>query len=106
MKTLGLLAAALAVAFTTAGLAQDTAKSPADTLERPAAEPQTNGSGTAPHGIGSTGWTGGSRSAGAETSGQGSPRPDPEAADQQPEMATGADLKGPAQRFPAGQTPE
>lgn len=30
----------------------------------------------------------------------------PEAAANQPFMATGADLKGPPQQFPAGQTPE
>jgi hypothetical protein len=31
---------------------------------------------------------------------------DPDAAQNQPFMATGLDLKGPPQQFPAGQTPE
>lgn len=55
-------------------------------------------SGTAPEGRGSTGWTGGSR----DQTGTGNP----EAAADQPFMATGVDLKGPPRQFPAGQTPE
>ena len=54
--------------------------------------------GTAPEGRGSTGWTGGNR---------GQSRTDnPEAAKDQPFMASGVDLKGPPQQFAAGQTPE
>jgi hypothetical protein len=37
---------------------------------------------------------------------QSSAATNPEAAQNQPWMATGEDLKGPPQRFPAGQTPE
>jgi hypothetical protein len=54
--------------------------------------------GAAPDGMGSTGWTGGNR----VPSGTGNP----EAAANQPLMASGVDLKGPPQQFPAGQTPE
>jgi hypothetical protein len=60
---------------------------------------QGNGnSGTAPEGMGSTGWTGGNRG----QTGTGNL----EAAKDQPFMASGLDLKGPPQQFPAGQTPE
>jgi len=78
-----------------------------------------SGSGTAPEHKGNTGWTGGSRDqpsqngpdAGSQstaigTTGQGSRNSDPEAAANQPLMATGVDLKGPPRRFPANQTPE
>jgi hypothetical protein len=73
--------------------------------------------GTAPEGMGSTGWTGGtggshigtsnSQTKG-ETTGSGSAASssDPETAKNQPEMATGVDLKGPPTRFPANKTPE
>jgi hypothetical protein len=59
---------------------------------------QDSNSGTAPEGRGSTGWTGGNRG----QTGTGNP----EAAKDQPFMATGLDLKGPPLQFPAGQTPE
>ena len=52
----------------------------------------------APEGRGSTGWTGGNRG----PTGTGNP----ETAKDQPFMASGVDLKGPSQQFPAGQTPE
>ena len=69
-------------------------------IEKPAALPHTSGTGTAPDGMGSTGWTGGSR-------GQTDPgKPDPESASQQPFVATGQDLNGPPKQFPAQQTPE
>ena len=55
-------------------------------------------SGTAPEGRGSTGWTGGNRGPTGAI--------DPEAAANQPFMATGVDLNGQPQQFPAGQTPE
>jgi hypothetical protein len=54
--------------------------------------------GTAPEGRGSTGWTGGNRGPGGIDN--------PEAAKDQPFMASGVDLKGPPQQFAAGQTPE
>ena len=68
-------------------------------------------SGTAPENLGTSGWTGGSRGQtkdGATTTGQSS-RPnndDPEAAKNQPSMATGEDLKGLPTQFPANKTPE
>jgi len=74
---------------------------------------QDSGSdGTAPHGMGSTGWTGGTggshigkgATSGA-TSGAGSASAQQGAADQ-PEMATGVDLNGPPTRFRAIDTPE
>ena len=59
--------------------------------------------GTAPEGMGSTGWTSASRAqTGAAMSANWS---DPEAAPQQPFIATG-DLNGAPRQFPAGQTPE
>jgi hypothetical protein len=54
--------------------------------------------GTAPEGRGSTGWTGGNRGPTGTDN--------PEAAKDQPFMASGVDLKGPPQQFAAGQTPE
>lgn len=85
--------------------AQSGTNPPADTLEKPTAVPHSSGTGTAPDGMGSTGWTGGSRGQ-TETTGQGSSRTDPDAAQNQPSMATGADLQGPPARFPAEKTPE
>ena len=65
-----------------------------------AAAPSTaqDTSGAAPGGMESAGQAGGSRG----QTGTGNP----EAAANQPFMATGADLKGLPQQFPAGQTPE
>jgi hypothetical protein len=40
------------------------------------------------------------------STGQKSDKTNPDAPQNQPLMATGADLEGPPQRFPAGQTPE
>ena len=69
-----------------------------------------NNSGTAPEHLGSSGWTGGSRGQTKDgaTTGQnvGPSRDDPEAAKNQPSMATGEDLKGPPTQFPANKTPE
>ena len=60
---------------------------------------QGNGnSGTAPEGMRSTGWTGGNRGQTGTAN--------PATAKDQPFMASGVDLKGPPQQFPAGQTPE
>jgi len=67
--------------------------------------------GTAPKGMGSSGWSGGTGGAHVGTSNSqttgSAPRDnssDPTA--DQPEMATGKDLNGPPQRFPANKTPE
>lgn len=64
--------------------------------------------GTAPGGMGSSGWTGGTGGAHIGTSNAhttGAAASESSAADQ-PEMATGQDLKGPPTRFPANNTPE
>jgi len=100
-----LAAGAMLAMATTFSLAQGTQNPPATSLEKPAVAQDSSGSGTAPEGKGSTGWTGGSRNP-AETTGQSAGRTDPEAAANQPLMATGLDLNGPAKRFPANQTPE
>ena len=92
MKPPGLMSPATALALmlsAASSLAQSGAKP--EMLEKPVALPQT-GTGTAPDG--------GNREQ-ADTA-----KPNPESASQQPEMATGQDLKGPPMRFPAQQTPE
>ena len=62
------------------------------------ATPQPNGpSGTDPGNIGNTGWTGGRPDTHKESSDQGAI---------QPAVASGADLKGPTEQFPASKTPE
>jgi hypothetical protein len=108
MKRLGvpLTTVVVLLSAATLSLAQGDTNPPAGTLERPAAVPDSSGSGTAREGLGSTGWTGGSRSQGDTTTGQNSHALDSDAAQQQPLMATGADLLGPPKRFPAAQTPE
>jgi hypothetical protein len=55
---------------------------------------------------GATGWTGGSRPTGTETTGQSQRKADEERAADQPLTATGIDLKGPAKRLPQNKTPE
>jgi hypothetical protein len=79
---------------------------PANPVEQPAAAPHSSGSGTAPEGKGSTGWTGGARDQNSQTTGQGTSARDAEAAKDQPSTATGDDLKGPPKKFPPNQTPE
>ena len=71
--------------------------------------PKATNSGTAPEHLGASGWTGGSRGQtkdGATTGQSVRPTDDPEAAKNQPSMATGEDLKGPPTQFPANKTPE
>jgi hypothetical protein len=70
-------------------------------VEKPASLQQNSTKGTAPEGAGSTGWTGGTGGSFVGTDHQSADDPN-----LQPEMATGADLKGPPARFPAGKTPE
>lgn len=78
---------------------------------------QGNDSGTAPEQKGNTGWTGGAQDHPSQTGETGSTTgqnsstatqsaQDNEAARSQPLTATGADLNGPAQRFPPTKTPE
>jgi hypothetical protein len=104
-----LLAATVAASGMTASFAQSSTP-PAATMEQPATTPQhSSGSGTNPEGMGSTGWTGGSRGQthdSATTTGQNTSARDAEAAKDQPSMATGKDLQGPAMQFPANKTPE
>ena len=90
-----LLAAAMALPVP-AAFAQEQAPM----VEKPASLQQNNSKGTAPGGAGSTGWTGGT---GGSFVGTDHNTADP---NWQPEMATGADLKGPPTRFEAGKTPE
>ena len=106
MKISGILplATAAILAGTAPALAQNGANPPA-TLEQPTQAPHSSSTGTSPDGMGSTGWTGGSRGS-TETTGQNSEKSDSESAQQQPEMATGSDLKGPPAQFPAAKTPE
>ena len=86
-------------------LAQDHSTTPASP------ENSSHSDGTAPHGMGSTGLTGGAGGSHIGTSNSATtgsaPRQEPSglAADQ-PEMATGQDLNGPPIRFPANKTPE
>lgn len=100
MKVRGIRAFAAALILnvaTTALLAQESAKQPETTPEHAGTKE-----------MGTTGWTGGNRGQTKPGVGSraiaGSQAQDP-AADQ-PEMATGMDLKGPAVRFPAAKTPE
>ena len=109
MKGLGIGAFAAALLLSVAAaplLAQESAKPPGTAPERPVATPDPDSTGTKE--LGSTGWTGGNRGQTKPEVGTraitGSEAQDP-AADQ-PEMATGLDLKGPPVRFPAAKTPE
>jgi hypothetical protein len=72
------------------------------------AQTDSHSKGTAPEGMGSSGWTGGTGGSHIGTSNShttgAAPPPAPNA--DQPEMATGQDLKGPPTRFPANKTPE
>jgi hypothetical protein len=112
MRALGLtplIVAAMMVAATTSFAQNNTP--PANAVENPSNTPQHgSGSGTAPENIGATGWTGGTRGQtldSATTTGQGGgAAQDSEAAKDQPVMATGEDLKGPPNQFPANKTPE
>ena len=98
MKVRGIRAFAAALILnvaTTALLAQESAKQPETTPEHAGTKE-----------MGTTGWTGGNR--GQTKPGVGSRAiagSEAPAADQ-PEMATGVDLKWPAVRFPAAKTPE
>ncbi len=106
----GALAAALALSAAAAALllAQEGGKPSATAQERPAAAPNSGSADASPKDRGSTGWNGGSPNQNKQSVGSraltGNDAQDP-AADQ-PEMATGVDLKGPPQRFAPGQTPE
>lgn len=99
------LIAAITMVSATYSFAQNS-NAPADTVEQPAAIPHSSGTGSAPDGKGSTGWTGGARDQSPQTTGQSNSARDAEAAKDQPSMATGEDLNGPPEKFPANQTPE
>lgn len=107
MRIIGLMAL-IAVALVHSWTPSHAQQNSGDTADKTQA---ASNSGTAPEHLGSSGWTGGSRGQtkdGATTTGQ-STRPnsdDPEAAKNQPSMATGEDLKGPPAQFPANKTPE
>ena len=105
MKNISLVLLAAAMAVSATSFAQNN-DPPASTMEKPAAVPHSSGSGTAPDGKGSTGWTGGARDQTSQTTGQSAGAQDAEAAKDQPAMATGEDLKGPPKQFSPRQTPE
>ncbi|SFM10366.1 hypothetical protein SAMN03159423_5383 [Bradyrhizobium sp. NFR13] len=106
MKNIGLILLAAVVTMSgTYSSAQNNDPS-ANAREQPAATPHSSGSGTAPDGKGSTGWTGGARDQNSQTTGQATGPQDAEAAKDQPAMATGKDLQGPPKQFSPRQTPE
>ena len=100
---------ALSLVGSAGALAQNNTP-PAHTTEQSASPSQNKGnSGTAPAEMGATGWTGGTRGQthdSATSTGQGNSGTNSAAAQDQPAMATGGDLKGPPAKFPANKTPE
>ena len=103
MKTSAIAALAM-MAAATMSFAQGTATPPDDAPGRPTAAPKSTGTPDHPQKeYGAHGWTGGNRGSGSVTTGQSSSS-DPAA--QQPEMATGVDLKGPPKQFKPAETPE
>ena len=103
--SLTLLIAASLIASAGGALAQNN-NPPAQNVEQPSNTPQNRSQGgTAPENMGATGWTGGSRGQ-PQDSTAGSAAADTAAAKDQPAVATGEDLKGPAKQFPANKTPE
>lgn len=98
------IAALTLISATTMSFAQNTATPPGGAPEPSAAAPKASGTPDHPQKeYGAHGWTGGNRGSGSVTTGQSSSS-DPAA--QQPEMATGADLKGPPKQFTPAETPE
>ena len=71
-------------------------------VQKPSALERNSGSGTAPQGQGSSGWTGGTGGSFIGTQHQGSPS----SPNDQPAVASGADLKGPPVQSAPGKTPE
>ncbi len=82
------------------------------------AQNAAGGDGTSPQNRGSTGWTGAAPETGGATvdqkpnggpgatTGQSTTVHDESKAKDQPELATGEDLKGPPRQFPPSKTPE
>lgn len=79
------------------------------------AQNNSGGDGTSPQNRGSTGWTGAHPEIGGTTVDQTKPNattgqsvgaPDQAEAKDQPAIATGEDLKGPARQLPPSKTPE
>jgi hypothetical protein len=103
LRTFGMPLLAALISLSAIGLMTQ-----ARAAEEMPAQQDTHSEGTAPHNMGSSGWTGGTGGAHVgknETTGLSQRSSDNSAADQ-PEMATGADLNGPPHRFPADDTPE
>lgn len=103
MIRIGIISFALALSVT--GASAQTQGVP-ETTPSP---PDSHSQGTAPGGMGSTGWTGGTGGAHIGTSNAhttGSSSPSASSSEDQPLMATGRDLQGPPTRFPANKTPE
>src|SRR5262245_5126392 len=98
------IAALTLISATTTTFAQKTATPPGDAPQTTAAAPKAHGTPDHPQKeYGAHGWSGGNRGSGSVTTRQ-SASSDPAA--QQPEMATGADLKGPPKQFTPAETPE
>jgi opacity protein-like surface antigen len=105
MKTLVAASALLIALASPMALAQDHSATP------PSPENSSNSKGTSPEGMSSSGWSGaglGGVHTGKsnETTGSGQRESSSEPTSDQPEMATGQNLKGPPHRFPANNTPE
>jgi hypothetical protein len=107
-----LLAASIslsALGLMTSACAQETQRTqPAETTP---SQQDSHSSGTAPQGMGSSGWSGGTGGSHIGTSNSLTTGSTPreaasDSAADQPEMATGEDLKGPPTQFPANKTPE
>ncbi len=108
MKVRGIRAFAAALTLSVAAaalLAQESTKAPATAPERSVATPDSNSSGTKE--TGTTAETGGSRGQTKQNVGsRAMTAEDQDLAADQPETATGLDLKGRPVRFPAAKTPE
>lgn len=100
------LAAALLIAVSASHAQQS---QPGETTPQ---QQDSHSDGTAPHGMSSTGWTGGTGgshigTSNQQTTGESSDSHSATAdTSNQPLMATGEDLNGPPTKFPANKTPE
>ena len=90
------------VVLSVLGASAAQAQENAPMVQKPSSLQQNSGSGTAPEGAGSTGWTGGTGGSFIGTQHQGSPS----SPNDQPAVASGVDLKGPPVQNVPGKTPE
>ena len=110
MKLVSLTPLVALLLMVSAGALAQNNTPPASTMEKPSTTSQSkDSSGTSPVEMGATGWTGGTRGQthdSATGTGRGDSGTNSPAAQDQPAMATGGDLKGPPAKFPANKTPE